>query len=269
MRARFSRVLAAAALCVLAACGWGSAAGTSGDGDAARAVLRDAAASLAERRSGEVEVALRASADGAGTVGFQMAGPYSFEHGGDLAVLDLTYTLLLGEERTESRIVSDGSRSWVVADGEAVALDDTQTAALRLSEAPSAVPELDIASWLSAGETAVDGDVTTVTGELDLVAFLADLQRLSADIGGETGLERPDPDDEARLLDLVDERRLTVETVGGDHRFRSLRAVVDFGSRVPERLRDALGQFAGARLELALVVGDLEGELEVVPPSES
>jgi hypothetical protein len=108
-------VAAVCALVLLGACGGGD------DGGA----LTDAEDAMAELRAGRIELQLAAAAGGddpTGPVGFRIAGPFSFEGDGALALADLTYTRLLGDEELTTQVVSTGDAVYVVTDGEVVEL---------------------------------------------------------------------------------------------------------------------------------------------------
>ena len=236
------RVMVASVL-LLAACGGGG-----GDGD----VLADAEEHLAGLTEAAIDLELSASTEGSGPVGFRLAGSFSFESDGELPVLDLTYTRLLGGDEESVEVVSDGTT--VTVDG--VEVPERQVGTLRLGKGEVAgLEELDLADWVEDPRAEEDGATTTVTGELDGAAVLRDLNRISAEVAGAEGIAELDDDAAARLEERITESSIEVVTEGDDHRFRSLEAVLDFGTEVPEGLEDALGPYAAPRLELRLRLG--------------
>lgn len=235
----------------------------------AQDAVRAAERSLDERRAGDIDFGLTASTPSTKPVGFEVDGPYAFDDDHPLAVVDLTHRHVLGDESIESRIVSTGTDAWAVVDGKTTRLSDVQRRPLQLQGSrASAVPAVDLDAWLRDGKVDVDGDATVVTGEVEAAAFVRDLQRLAAQAGGRAagGL---DDELEARIAESVQssEMRVELQGDGDDLVFRSLRATVEFGRSVPAALREALGDYAGATMELTLDVEDVATPLEVDAPS--
>lgn len=239
------RRLALVPLVLVAACG-------GDDGS----VLADAEEHLAGITQADVALELTASTPTSGPVGFRLEGPFDFESGGDLPVLDLTYTRLLGDEEQAVRVVSDGESVTVEQDGaDPIEVPDDELDALRLGDGGAAGLEgLDIADWVEDAEETEDGSTTTVTGELDAAALLQDLNRIVAEVAGAEGLAQLEGDAAEELASHVRESTIEIVTEGDDHRLRSLDAAVDFGRDVPEGLEDALGPYAAARLHLSLTL---------------
>ena len=240
------RLAALPVVLLVAACGGGD------DGS----VLADAEEHLAGLQAATVSLELTAATPTSGPVGFRLEGPFDFDSGGDLPVLDLTYTRLLGDDEQAVRIVSDGETVTVEQDGaDPVEVPDDDLDALRLGDGSAAGLEgLDLADWVEDAEEAEDGSTTTVTGELDAAALLQDLNRIVAEVAGAEGLGQLDDDAADELASHVQESSIEVVTEGDDHRLRSLDAAVDFGRDVPEGLEDALGPYAAARLQLRLAL---------------
>lgn len=245
----------------------GRASTTSAD-PAAEAAAQAAQRSLDDRTAGRIEFALTAAAEESEPVGFEIEGEYSFEEDHELAVLDLTYRQILGEESTETTIVSTGEEAWVVADGEATELRGDQLGPLRVGEGSrsAAVPELDLAGWLRDGEIEREGDRTTIAGEVRASALIADLRQIAGQVAGASGGEL-DEEAATRIDNSAESSEMRIETEDGS--LRALRASVDFGAEVPAALREALGSYAGARLELSMTVEDTETPLRVRPPSRA
>ena len=245
-----------------------TACGGDGDDDD---VLAQVEEQLAELQSGEMALALTASTgageDEAGPLGFRVEGPFSFDSGGDLPVFDLTYTRLLDEEE-ELRVGSDGEQAWVIAGGEVTDVPAGQLDALRLGEG-GAAPDLDLAGWVGEAAFTEDGDEVVITGDLDVLELLQDLQRLVAEVEGQAGDEGAEIDDESadRLRSLVRSSDVEIVADADSHRLRSLRATVDFGGDTPPELQEALGAYAAARLELTLTLEELSDDLNVERPS--
>jgi hypothetical protein len=247
----------------LAGCGGTEApAATVSAAEAVRAAQR----SLDDRKAGRIEFSLLATAEGSDPVGFEIEGDYSFERSRDLAVLDLTYRQVLGEESAETQIISDGDEAWVVADEESTKLTAEQAQRLEVGQggASTAVPAMDLAAWLRDGEMEEAGDRATVTGEVNASAFIADLQTIAAQVAGVSGGELTQ--ETAAQIDRSLESS-SMEIVTEKARLRSVEAEADFGTEVPRALREALGSYAGASLHLKVTVDDIDTPLEVDLPT--
>lgn len=254
---RSGPVACALAVAALAACG-----GRSGPLDEAE----EAMAGLDAGRMGLQLTATAGSDQSAGPVGFRVEGPFSFASEGELPVLDLRYTQLLGGEEVTTRVVSTGATAYVEAGGKVTEVGPGDAGALRLGPAGGGFGDLGIAGWVEdpTVEDRPDG-TKVVSGTADVADLLSDLARIGAQVAGGTAPDRLDGDAARRLGRLARSSRVVVE-VAADDLPRSVRAVVDFGGRVPEALRQALGPYAAARLELTVSLERLEQPLEVEPP---
>jgi hypothetical protein len=123
------------------------------------------------------------------------------------------------------------------------------------------VADLGIAGWVR--DPQVEG--STVTGEVDVADFLTDLARLGEDLGGGAAGEL-DGDVAERLDGLARSSSAEVE-LGDDDLPRSIHLVVDFGGEVPDELREALGPYASANLELTVTLERLTDPLVVEAPT--
>ena len=228
--------------------------------------LRTAQRSLDTRNSGDIDFALRASAEGTGPVGFEIEGPYSFERNRELAVLDLTYRILLGDESEEWRMVSTGEEAWLVAEDEVTAITDDQAAPLRLAEnaRSAAVPAVNIGGWISNPTATRERGVVTIFGEARASALVQDMQTVAAQVTGSGAVTKLDAKSAEQIDDAAENSEMTV--VLRDDELRSVEAWVDFGGDVPTSVREALGSYAGARLELSLDIEDVETPLTVEEP---
>ena len=231
----------------------------------ATAAVQAAQRSLETRKAARISFELTAAAGESDPVGFEIEGDYSFEDDHELAVLDLTYRQVLGEDSSETQVVSDGAEAWVVVEGEATELTDEQTDALRVEAegSSSAVPELDLARWLIDGEVEEEGSRSTISGEVRASALIADLQQIAGQVAG-TSTAELDSETASQIDEAVESSEMTVESRDGA--FEALNAAVDFGAEVPKGLRDALGAYAAARLELSMSVEDVGTPLRVREP---
>jgi hypothetical protein len=248
-------------------------AGGCGVGD--ESVLETAERRTADQQTGELslELAATSGSDAAptGPVGFRVEGPFSFEGEHTLAVVDFTYTQLLGGDSEEMRLVSTGSEAFVTTGGETIEVPDSELGALKLDDGDTGVAELGFAGWVDdpvlADGPAVDGEATErITGTLDVPDMLSDLARIAAQVGGSEDLAPIAGDDADRIQSLVQASEVEVVLGADDRRLRSLRAVADFGREVPAELRDALGPYAATHLELTVSLRELTEPLQVNAP---
>ena len=250
---------ALAALAALAGLG-----GCSDDGGP----LDGAEEAMAGLEAGRMALQLSATAGAdqpAGPVGFRMEGPFSLASEGDLPVLDLRYTRLLGGTEDVVQVVSTGEVAYVVASGQVTQVPEDQTGALRLGDPGDGFADLGIAGWVEDPKVQERSDGSSVvTGKADVSDLLSDLARIGAQVGGENPTDL-DGDAAARLDRLARSSEVVVE-VAEDDLPRSIKAVVDFGARVPDELREALGPYAAARIELTLTLERLTEPLKVQAP---
>ena len=266
------RALAAAAAVLalgLAACG----------GDRANAQSPGEVLAAAEERVGELgrgvlslRVAASAGAtDPTGPVGFALDGAFSFDGDGELPVLDLTYTRLLGDSEQATAMRSTGQAAFVIVNGTTHQLPDAQLAALRRSGG-AGLGALGVADWfitpvVSSGEP-IDGAMTDrVTGQLEVAAMLVDLAAVDDRLGGGSGLAALSPESAGRLRRLVEEATIELLVNADDRLPRRLTASAHLEGRVPPDLQEALGRVADARLEVNLELAELSDPLRVAAPT--
>ena len=254
------------ALAIAAAAAGGGACG-GGEGGP----LEDAEEAMAGLDAGRLHLQLASTAgidDATGPVGFRMEGPFSMGEG-TLPVLDLRYTRLLGDRESVIQVVSTGEAAFVVADGKTVEVPPEEAAGLRLGDGDGGIADLGIAGWVRDPEVEDrGGGVRVVRGTVDVADLLSDLARIGAQAGGGGAGERLDGENAERLQRMARASDFVAE-LGRDDLPRSLRAVVDFAGAVPDELREALGPYAAARMELTLSLGRLTAPLEVEAPTGS
>ncbi|HEX2046787.1 MAG TPA: hypothetical protein VHF27_03425 [Acidimicrobiales bacterium] len=251
-------------------------AGCGGASPGAKA-LDETETKLEGIRSGRLSLLLLASpvtaAEGQGA-GFQVEGPFAVgEKKGSLPVADLRYTRITGTERRTTRFVSTGTRAFVEVDGRLTELHESQLADLRVSEEGSSggLGGLSLGTWLDDPQLAagppVDGVPTDqVSGKADAVAILNDLIALTQQFGaGDASVQRLEGDAAERVRRAVAGTRAEVVTGREDRLLRRADVSVDLALSDP-RVRDALGDLAGARLALSLEVTELNRPVEVAVP---
>ena len=251
-------------------------AGCGGSGGAAGA-LEETESKLDEIRSGTLSMVLLASsataAEGTGA-GFQIEGPFAVgEKKGSLPVADLRYTRITGEQRRVTRFVSTGTRAFVEVDGRLTELNETQLADLRVQDEGSSggLEGLSLRRWLDDAKLApgptVDGVVTEqITGKADAVAILNDVIGLTEQFGaGDGTIDRLEGDAADRVRRAVSSAGAEVVTGKDDRLLRRADVTVDLAVD-DRRVRDALGDLAGARLAMTLEVKDLNRPVQVGIP---
>ena len=234
--------LALVGVALIAAC-------SSGD----ESTLGRAEEAMAELEAGAMTLELAATAaDVEDPVGFRVDGTYSFASDGDLPVFDFTYTELLAGDENVATITSDGDAVVVVVDGEEHELSADDASSLRLGD-DEGFADLGIASWVDEPQERQRGDDTVVTGGVDAADLLSDIARIAGQVSGAGEIGPLDEDGAKRLASLVRSSEIEV-VVGDDDLPRSVEAVLDFGSDVPDELTDALGPYAAARLRLSVTL---------------
>jgi hypothetical protein len=251
--------------------------GACGGGDRAASALEETEDKLEDIRSGRLSMLLLASSPGSPEgqgAGFQVEGPFAVgERTGALPVADLRYTRVTGDERRTTRFLSTGTRAFVEADGRLTELDEGQVADLRVGEEGSGggLDGLSLRRWLDDPELTpgpdVDGVPTDqITGEADAIAILNDVIGLTDQFGAGAGSVKPLEGDAAdRVRQAVAAARAEVVTGREDRLLRRADVSVDLAV-TDERVREALGELAGARLALALEVTELNRPVEVTVP---
>ena len=251
-------------------------AGCGSDSPGAKA-LDETQGKLESIRSGTLSLLLLASpvtgTEGQGA-GFQVEGPFAVgERAGSLPVADLRYTRITGAQRRTTRFVSTGTRAFVEVDGRLTELDERQLADLRVTEKSSSggLEGLSLGTWLDDARLAagppVDGVPTDqVTGKADAVAILNDLIGLTQQFGaGDGTVQRLEGDAAERVRNAVAGARAEVVTGREDRLLRRADVSVDLALTDP-KVRDALGDLAGARLALSLEVTEINRPVEVAVP---
>ena len=251
-------------------------AGCGGPGPGAKA-LAETESKLEGVRSGTLSLLLLAStataAEGDGA-GFNVEGAFAVgERKGALPVADLKYTRITGAQRRTTRFVSTGARAFVEVDGRLTELNESQLAGLRVQEEGSAggLGGLSLRRWLDDPELApgpaIDGVATEqITGKADAVAILNDVIGLTESFGaGDGTVHKLDGDAADRVRKAVAGARAEVVTGKDDRLLRRADVSVELAVTDP-RVREALGELAGARLTLALEVKDLNRPVEVAVP---
>ena len=268
---RVLRAVGALALALAAGCG----------GEGARDVLKETTSNLARVNSGDLRLAMTATAGAEGQqrpVGFEVSGPFSApSRPGELPVARLRRTRLAGAAVEPTTFVSTGQRAFLEVAGRAYELPEAQLRGLRATEAPeeagTGLQRLDLAAWArdpqvsEAGQ--VDGTpVQRVTGGVDVVKALGDLVAVANQLGAAPGegLAPVDPRSAGQVERAVRSSRLEVLTGKEDRLLRRARLDVTFAATDLGALEQALGPLAGSRLSLEIDLAGLNRKVEVPPP---
>ena len=248
------RLLLVPMLLVTFACG--------GGGHASR--LEQAQDAMGDLDRGRMSFQLTASTPSTDPVGFSLSGPFSMQ-GDDLPVFDLRYQRLLGTRTEESNISSTGSAMFVKTGGRVVEVPSDAASRLRLGGTGHGFADLGLAGWVDDARESTRGSRTTITGAVDVPDMLGDIARVLAQTEGRTSAPL-DSKQAAALRSLVRSSAIVVVLQGDDPLPRSVHATVDFGGRVPAALRQVLGRYAAASLDLTMQLRHLDTELTVSPP---
>ncbi len=238
--------------------------------------LEQTEANMAKLKAATMDLRLAASAGtgdtASGPVGFRLKGPFAFSTDHELAVFDLDYTQLLGSNSRTTEVRSTGEAAFVTAGNKTYRVTDDDVASLRVSkDAKGGFADLGIAGWVKdaktkSGANEDGGPTEVITGKVNVGDLLSDLARTAGPLGGDDQLAALDPGAAERLQRLVRASTITVVTGAKDRQLRSLRAVMDFGTRTPKELRDVLGRYADARIEVRLSLTDRNKSLRVKAP---
>lgn len=240
---------------------------------------------LDEVRSGRLSMRLLASttdaAPGRGA-GFELEGPFAVgEEVGSLPVADVKYTRITGANRRSTRFISTGSRAFAEVDGRIVRLTDNDVEEMRVRGDKDAgkggLDGLDLTSWFDEGQLSegppIEGEPTErITGNVDPVAALNDLLALSLRFGAS---EDESPRELAgasaeRVREAVSRSTGEMLTGKDDRLLRHLEVEIEIKPDADqEKLRSALGDLAGARLQFFLDVAMVNTPIQVAEPTSS
>ena len=256
------------------------AAGVACGGGGRDDVLSRTARRLNDVRSGVLTMRLLVASGGGGTepgqaVGFELAGPFSFDSIGPLPVAELTYTLLRGTERTTLGFTSTGYKAYVEADGAYYEIPEDRWDGLRLDpgDGHPGLAELRIDRWVVNGEVAEQGEIAgvrvqVVRGGLDVGVALADVLALARQLGvpAEGAPALIGEGDAVHLARAL--RSATAEVVAGrsDGLLRGLSFDVVLGAREDDPIRPALGAVGSTRVSLHLRIEDPNKQVTVAEP---
>jgi hypothetical protein len=156
-----------------------------------------------------------------------------------------------------------GRRAAVEADGVVTEIGADDARSLRGDEG---FADLGIASWFDDPVDDPRGDDTVVTGRLDVADLVTDLATLVAEVADPDDVHGIDRAGAERVAGAATDSTITA-VVGADGLPHTVTATLDFGDDVPDDLVDALGPYAGTRLQLRMTVGAREQRLTVQLPS--
>lgn len=270
---RFRWALLALALFPLVSCG----------GRGAHQVLEATTSNLAEVKSGDLRLAMMASAGASGEerpVGFEVTGSFAeAAAAGELPVARLRRTRVVGGPLEPTTFVSTGKRAFLEVGGTAYEIPESQVQSLRARDVPEksagGLQRLDLAGWARAPEMTdggqVDGaPVQRVAGRVDVARALSDILAVANQVGAapDEGLRPIDGDGARRLERVVRSSHLEVFTGKEDRLLRRLRLDVTFAAAAADLqdLEVALGPLAGSRLHLEMELSGFNRKVDVQAP---
>jgi hypothetical protein len=221
---------------------------------------------ISEIRSGELtlDVGIETPGEDAASTGFTIDGVFMLAEEEDaLPEADLTYTQRAGDDEVDGRFVSDGTTVFVEIEGERTELPADQVDAFRVegdANADSVFTQLDVETWLPDATVEEEGEDTTITGDLDVVAALNDMFELAASFGG-TAVPAIEGDQAEIVRSSVVSSSAEI-TAGEDGLLRRLAMVIEFGVADAD-LREALGPLAGATFTLELDLTSVNEPVDV------
>lgn len=234
--------------------------------------LAATAEELATIEKGRLSMQIEVTVGDAAT-GFEVSGPFSFDSPGDLAIVDLAQQQRLGDQTVATRLVSTGERAFTEIDGVMYELGDAESASLRLADDdqgaeaadPTGLDELRLDEWVRDPVESQDGDRVTVTGELDVAAFLGDLATVSRQLGGDTSTIEAAEGDAARLNGLAREKEVTVvvEVDGRELERLEVRLVLDQAAATTADLG------TDVEIRFVLELTDRDDQPEVTAPPDA
>lgn len=267
---RIVGVAVGALVLVLGAAGCGRSGGSDG-------ALRDAGARLAAVHSGNLVMKLTAAAGTSGSghdVGFALAGPFELRSAkGTMPVARLTYTQLAGPKARDSVFVSTGDRAFVEVGGVDYQLTPGQTASLQQQRGSQSLQGLHLDKWahaprVSDGGTADGVAVQRIDADVDFVPALNDVFGLAGQFGADqqSGTKQIQGQSADQLRKAVQSAKLVILTGKKDRLLRSLQLDVTFAAQSVAQLQSALGQLAGARLDVLLTIAGPNQPVHVDTP---
>ena len=255
----------------LTGCGGGEASAPAGD------ILSETASKLGEIRSGELELKILVEPRGNSDeeFGFEVTGPFELAGTGELPKADVEYTQTANGESETVRVISTGDEAFVEVDDETYELSDAQEAELRSTggELSGGLEKLGVDDWIVDPDASDGGNVggaetDKVTGELDLVAIVNDLGEVARSFGASSAPELSSADGE-RLSDAVEETTFELYSGKDDRLLRRLLLEADVAFQVAPQLREALGDFAAAKVTFELEIANPNEPIEVEAPENA
>ena len=168
-----------------------------------------------------------------------------------------------------TKVRSTGEDAFVTVGGKTYRVADKDVAPLRVTEDNAGgISDFGIAEWVNDPKTKTSGANEVITGNVDVGEMLTDLARVAGSVGNDSELAALDGDAAARLQKLVRSSDIRIVTTAKGHQLRSLRALVNFGTKAPEELRRTLGKYAEAKIEVTLTVAKSSPSLKVTAPAK-
>ncbi|HEY3185538.1 MAG TPA: hypothetical protein VGJ77_22025 [Gaiellaceae bacterium] len=219
----------------------------AGCGGGARDELRQTADRVGKLKSGTLSFSLVVTPRGKlakHRFGFRIHGPFRF---GDRPTARVAYTQIANGKEATATLVLEPDAAYAISNGERRTLSAAQARELRTAAAGArAGVRVAIDDWIDGADSCGDH---CVEGNLDVASAVAGL------LGAAGAHVTLSDDDRETLADATKAASYRVESTD-DHLLRELRADVDLGFDVPERLRRSLGDLVGARIDLRLSIAN-------------
>jgi hypothetical protein len=260
---------AAVLLAALLVVGLGACGGDDGDGarDADELLGRGFATDVDSGRLAlDLQVDLRGLAALGGPVRLELEGPFRSRGPTRMPDVDMTFDASLAGQSFDGRVVLLPDNAWIEYGGETYEVGEelwsgVQEALAGEEDRPKtfAQANLDPLDWVEGAETGAEREVggvqaTEVTGELDVVRMLRDLNRLGSE---SDRIPRRTLDDIDRYIGPVEFKAW----IGDDDIWRRVEAEADF--EVPESERDSAGGLSGGHVSLDVRLEDPNDPVEI------
>jgi hypothetical protein len=247
-------------------------------GPNAQGVLSETAANLRDIRSGVISLSLVAESTGdlAGTVGYELSGPFSLAEDGGLPVADLEYTQFAGAEQETVRFISTGEAAFIEVGGQSYVAPTEEGAPDDGAPQPGPPPleELRIDRWISNpsiedGGQVGGADTYRITADLDAVTALGDILSLSGSLGSTGVLAVFQGVGREHLERTVRSSRIDVFTGKDDRLLRRLVMDIRLGLSGIEGLEEAVEGLTGLQVVFELELSDIGREVSVTAPADA
>jgi hypothetical protein len=244
-----------------------------GGSESAQDALAETASNLDEIRSGTMSFEYSASAKEGPEVGLQLEGPFSFDSAGPLPVAELRITQFAGSRRSSTTFISTGEKAFLRVGEQTFELPPEMLADGGGGGEQGGLGELEIGDWFVEPEISNGGEVggaetDRISSPLNVVAALNDFLAAADALAG-LDLPAIEGPSAQNVENAVRSAIVEVWTGTDDRLLRRLVLDVDLELGGSAELREALGQLAGAQLQLALRISNPNEPVTVEAPTDA